>query len=483
MMKKILLLPLLMLFHIAFAQICPAEYHYLDIDPLMRALRPDMNPASLTPDNIPYSYAFQYRNHTAGGDFRLPFTPERKLYQSVSVSAFREMDNGLLFAGQFTYRYEQRKNKLWLHNAETHIDIPFYFADSSTGDFDLNGIDWNVLFSYPLTQHLRGAFDIFYNVDEQFKSVFPKPNIKRNDVLVRPGLALSKEHLQLGISASFFQFKEEMNTRRYSLEQGLSPTFMRIRGMDKPFLTYAQTTEERLQTIKGYGVSGNMDAGEILSLSSEYESSRAAIVDGGAWPEPQGNWELQRFAIRAEIGRKATLFFEYTGDWAEGFHPVLERRIYAHKNRYIEYGITLPYKPSSKESWTGSFSHAFCDMLREDNFSGLLYYFPENLILLNMHYRYEQRSVRYEMEFGYNILIDAAESVIYDDLADWYYAEITELEIAYYEQDCSQLKAALKISMPLGKNRVQFSGDLMQMKPKNASTRYFVAQTGLALIF
>jgi len=482
-MKKILLLPLLMLFHIAFAQICPAEYHYLDIDPLMRALRPDMNPASLTPDNIPYSYAFQYRNHTAGGDFRLPFTPEKKRYQNISVSAFKEMDNGLLFAGQFTYRYEQRKNKLWLHNAETHVDIPFYFADSSAGDFDLNGIDWNVLFSYPLTQHLRGAVDIFYNVDEQFKSVFPKPNIKRNNVLVRPGLALSKEHLHLGIRASFFQFKEEMNTRRYSLEQGLSPTLMRIRGLDKPFITYAQTSAERLQTIDGYGVGGNLNIHDFLDLNSEYEHARTFIVDGGAWPEPQGNWELQRFAFRAELGRKATLFFEYTDDRAEGFHPVLERRIYAHNNRYMEYGISLPYRPSPRESWTGSIAYAFCDLLREDNFSGLLYYFPENLILLNMHYRYEHRSVRYELEFGYNILIDAAESVIYSDLTDWYFDEITEREIAYYEQDCSQLKAALKISMPLGKNRIQFSGDIIHQIPKNAETRYLIAQTGVAVIF
>ncbi|MBW6457832.1 MAG: hypothetical protein K0B52_01585, partial [FCB group bacterium] len=468
---------------LAVAQVCPIEYHYLDIDPLMHSLRPDVNPASLSPENIPYNYAFQYRNRTAGGDFRLPFTPERKSYQHVSVSAFREMENGLLFAGQFTYRYEQRKNKLWLHNAETHLDIPFYFADSSAGDFDLNGIDWNILFSYPISRHLRGAVDIFYNVDEQFKTVFPKPNIKRNDVLVRPGFALTKARFQLGVSASFFQFKEEMNTRRYSLEQGLSPTFMRIRGLDKPFLTYAQTSEERRQTISGYGIAGNMNAGDMLSLSSEYESSRAAIVDGGAWPVPQGNWELHRFAFRSEIGRKAVIFFEYKHDNAEGFHPVLERRIYAHQKRYVETGISLPYRPSSKESWTGSVSYAFCDLLREDNFTGLLYYFPENLIRLNMHYSYDKKAVRYEMEFAYDILIDAAESVIYDDRAGWYFAEITKSEIAYYEEDCSQLKVALKVSMPAGKNRIQFSADLARMQAKFAETRYMAAHTGVAVIF
>ncbi|MCK4813136.1 MAG: hypothetical protein KAT14_04285, partial [Candidatus Marinimicrobia bacterium] len=180
-MKKLILLVISMV-GFAFSQIATTEYYYLDIGSNLTSLLSQRNPAYLSPETQPFAYAFSYQLNNAGGNYRLPFTPESKTYQNISVTAFQNMQNEITFAVRFAYRYEQRKNKLWLHNAENNLNIPFYFADSSIGDFTLNGIDWNIIFSYPLTQHIRIAVDVFYNVDEQFKSVFPKPNIKRNDL-------------------------------------------------------------------------------------------------------------------------------------------------------------------------------------------------------------------------------------------------------------------------------------------------------------
>ena len=112
-MKKALLL--LVIMSIALAQIPSTEYLYLDILSDMTAELTNRNPAYLTPENIPYAYAFKYSYNNSGGDYRLPFTPEAKHYQNLEVSAYQEMDNGILFAGRFAYRNELRQNKLWLH--------------------------------------------------------------------------------------------------------------------------------------------------------------------------------------------------------------------------------------------------------------------------------------------------------------------------------------------------------------------------------
>ena len=107
------------------------------------------------------------------GDYKRPLDPLAKFYHNIEASAYQRMNNGIVFAGRFAYRNEQRKNQMWLHNAESNIDVPFYFADSTTGDFNLNGIDWNIIFVYPLSEVTHLGVDLFYNVDEQFKSFSP----------------------------------------------------------------------------------------------------------------------------------------------------------------------------------------------------------------------------------------------------------------------------------------------------------------------
>lgn len=216
-MKKLILL--LSIVTIVSAQIPTSESLFLDINSTITADLPMQNPAYLNSETSPYNYAFSYSYLNAGGDYKLPFAPRAKNYHSIEVSAYQEMGGGLYFGGRFAYRNEERLDKLWLHNAETNIDVPFFFGDSSSGNFNLNGIDWNVLFSYPISKNIRIAMDIFYNVDEQFKSVFPKPNSKRNDLHLRPAIALNRDNFRLGFSGSYFNFKEEIETKKYSLEQ------------------------------------------------------------------------------------------------------------------------------------------------------------------------------------------------------------------------------------------------------------------------
>ncbi|MDX9779659.1 MAG: hypothetical protein RBT66_01325, partial [bacterium] len=472
-----------------FAQDINNERLFLDIDTDITDALPGRNPAFLHRENIPFNYAFSYRLRHDGGQDRLPYTPALKLYQNLSATAYMEMENGLFFAGRFAYRHEQRKDKLFLHNAENYLDMPFYFGDSTSGDFNLNGIDWNLIFSYPLSSRWRAAADIFYNVDEQFKTVFPKPNVKRNGVHLRPALAYRGKSLQFGVTGSFFRYRELMNTRKYVLEQGRSPIFIRIRGLDRPLLTYAQTSEERLQSIDGKGVSANLDLGGILLLESFYERSHAGIVDGGSYPEAQGNWELDRFSWRAALRKTgprsgvSELFFEQHLRKGSGLHPTLDRRIYASYYRAMEGGISLPYRRSPGESFTGTVSYLIEDYKREDNFYGLLQYIPAHMLKMEFIYRKSGKKADFEMNLQYAEDICIGEAVVYTEMSGDYYADISAAELAYQLTDRRQLGAELQISIPFNGRQLAFRGSYINVMPLNSDARFHYAESGISYIF
>jgi hypothetical protein len=485
-MKKILLISLIAIS--LFAQMPSAAYYYLDIDTDFSKRLPNENPAYLSVDNIPYAYAFKYGYDNEGGDYKRPFMPSAKHYHNLEVSAYQTMENGLLFAGRFEYRNEIRKDKLWLHNAETHMDVPFYFADSTSGDFNLNGIDWNIIFSYPLSKVTRVAVDLFYNVDEQFKSVFPKPNIKRNDYHIRPAISFNGKTSSAGLYGSFFQFRENIETKKYSLEQGKSPTFMRIRGLDKPLLTYAETSEERLQTITGYGVSGNADLGGHLLFDVNYETSSADIVDGGSYPVPQGTWDANRFNWRVDLKTMASrhvdidMYFQQYWKNAKGYHPDLNAMIYQVGNRQFEGGVLVPFTPISGETWTNYVSYAFEDIQREDNFLGLSHYIPWSTLSLGANYELIRRGVDYILTFGYS-KITVGDKTVYNDDADWYYHMITAKEIEYYTTDREVTEAGAKIIFPYKNMKIALIGTYKEVKPINTDALYHEANASFEIMF
>lgn len=487
-MKKTALL-ILLITAFLFSRDINNERLFLDIDTDITNGLPGRNPAFLHGENVPFNYAFSYRLRHDGGEDRLPYTPGLKRYQNLGVTAYTEMENGMFFAGRFSYRYEQRKDKLFLHNAENYLDMPFYFGDSTSGGFDLNGIDWNVIFSYPLSSRWRAAVDIFYNVDEQFKTVFPKPNVKRNDVHLRPGLAYQGESLQFGVTGSFFRYRELMNTRKYVLEQGRSPVFMRIRGLDRPLLTYAQTSEERLQSIDGKGISANLDLSGILLLETFYERSHAGIVDGGSYPEAQGNWDLDRFSWRVALRKTSPrsgiseLFFEQNTRRGNGFHPTLDRRIYAMYYRAMEGGISLPYRSGPGESLNATLSYLIEDYRREDNFFGLLQYVPAHMLLMEIRYRKIGAKADFEMNLQYAEDIYIGEAVIYAERSGDYYADISAAELAYHLTDRRQLGAEIQISVPFYGRRLAIKGSYTNVMPLNSDARFHYAETGISYIF
>jgi len=485
-MRKLLFL--LTIAVITFAQIPSTEELFLDIYSNITADLPMQNPAYLDASTAPYDYAFTYSYLNTAGDYRLPFKPEAKNYHSINVSAYQEMESGLYFGGRFAYRNEERIGKLWLHNAETNIDVPFYFGDSTSGDFNLNGIDWNIIFSYPLNKNTRIAMDIFYNVDEQFKSVFPKPNSKRNDLHIRPAMSFQNDNMRFGLTSSYFNFKEEIETKKYSLEQNRTPTFMRIRGLDRSLLSYAETSEERLQNIDGYGASMDFRIYDLFALEGGFEEAQVQINDGGTYPVDQGSWSHNRFNYRADLfvnllnAIQADLFFLQEQINAKGFHPTFETQIYNMISRHFEGGLEFNYSASSNESWTGIASYAFEDLLREDTFLGLSHYIPAEILHLGMDYSLQKGQIGFNFNLAYE-LKDAGDITEYNELSDWYYEMITKNEIAYYAMDTESIIAGLKVSFPYQNMRIAISGNYEDVNAMNSDEKYHAANIKVELTY
>lgn len=486
-MKKLIFL--LSISILAFAQFPTTEALFLDIYSDLTADLPMRNPAYLDSSSAPYSYAFSYSYMNTGGNYKLPFSPEAKNYHTLEVSAYQEMEGGLYFGGRFAYRNEERIGKLWLHNAETNIDVPFYFGDSTSGDFNLNGIDWNFIFSYPLSKNTRVAMDIFYNVDEQFKSVFPKPNSKRNDLHVKPALGFENKYIRLGLIANYFRYMEKIETKKYSLEQNRTPTFMRMRGLDRPLLSYAEKTEERLQIIDGYGLSGDLLLNQIVNFAWDYEKSYAQLTDGGNYPIDQGHWTYKRFNHKSSLLFftqndivDADLYFGQFWELAKGYHPSLNAQIFNSSERHFEGGLILAYLPSSHHMWRTNISYSFEDLHREDTFLGLSHYIPAEILHLSFNYKLQKSKTALNFNLAFE-LKDANAPTEFNEFSDWYYEIITKNEIAYYAMDTGSINGGLTISFPYQNMRIALSGNYEDVRAMNSNDKYHAANMKIELIF
>jgi hypothetical protein len=263
---------------------------------------------------------------------------------------------------------------------------------------------------------------------------------------------------------------------------------MRIRGLDRSLLTYAETSEKRLQNIQGFGFSANFNLGNKLLSETNYEQSQAQITDGGAYPVEQGNWDMTRFYYRVDLKSKVTsflnidLFFKQYWSNVNGFHPTLNAQIYNSSHRHFEGGLSLPYQAKMNEKWTGNISYLFSDIRREDNFLGLSHYIPWNTLHIGMEYDLQVKAVGLSFNVALNS-IKVGDVVEYNDMSDWYYQMITAEEIVYYSQDRNIIHAGLKITFPVKDIFIALSGTYQNVSPINLDAKYHSLQTQIDIMF
>ncbi len=324
-----------------------------------------------------YRYGFE----NASGSLHHPMAPASTQYHSVTAAGYKKLGNQTLFSGTFTYRQHLEFDRLFRQNSTLNGMIPVYMADSSAGDWHLNGIQWTVDVKKPLTERLSGGLSIFYMVDEQYKQNFPKPGVKRSGYHVNGGLFYDSPAFDLSGSLGIFEFKEEMKTVKYSLEQHLSPVFMLFRGFGDPIYYRGQTSYERLQTRQGFsisaGISFNLLPGSPLKTESTAEWSRGEAVDGGTNNIPQGDWVTQRLISRFSwvIGEKHTLspVLEFENHYAvnEADHPDFPLTLYQSQEDFLQGFGGVSLKLSTENTLQAGVAMERIDAWREDVFNGI----------------------------------------------------------------------------------------------------------------
>jgi len=274
----------------------PVEY--FKGSPVVHAtIRKFTNPASLVPTD-PNGSWYRYGLTNISGSIHHPFEPDAATFHTITAAGYKTLKDKTLFSGTFSYRENREYDRLFRHNSTLNGGIPIYLADSSAGDWHMSGIQWTLEIQKPLSESLSGGLGLTYLVDEQIKQNFPKPGVKRNGYELASGLLYHSGKQSLSLAAAFFEFKEEIETVKYSLEQNLSPVFMLYRGFNQPVYYRGQTSYERLQTRRGISVSTGMETtfppGSSLKGEVSAEWSRGETEDEGTDAIPQGSWTTRR---------------------------------------------------------------------------------------------------------------------------------------------------------------------------------------------
>ena len=429
-----------------YANLTPIQ-QYLVLNAAATYFQRYSNPAMLAAE-------FEYRSfYTVAedghrGDFRRPFTARARREYTATAGGQQVFGRHSLLAGSFSYRRQRLEDKMWVHNRAPYSGQPFLLADSSTGDFRLDGIFWEVLWSRNwIEQKLTSGIGLFYNVDEEYKMVFPKPQNKHRDLYLKAGwLWRPRPQFSIGLTVGHFDFQEILATTQYSLDQNRTPIFFKIRGLDNPLIFKGQTSEERLLAIQGFHTTLDFSATagrHFLQGDLSYAGAKAQNTDGGAYPVRQGKWSSTGYAFRGEwLFRiiptlSGGLFSTGAINIQEADHPELKMKIDELRTRALTGGISLPVR---RRGWdfVPRLYYTSKMLKRTDFYNGILLYIPGDQLAGEIDCQVHH-SPRWQLTLnsGFGQLAGRTSRII-TERQDWYFQAITHNDIAYLQANQQQ---------------------------------------------
>jgi len=431
-------------------------YIGLNPDSLIQGAR--LNSAWIVRDFQQDKYYYKSRVNTVQGRFRRPYDPHSEQDYELLAAGRRSISKQSVFSGYFGYHRQILGRKRWVHNRLPYRGMPFLLADSSTGDFNLNGIHWGVSFSQML---VPGRFfwgsSFFYNVDETHKTVFPKPINKHRDLMLRlnSGLQLGPR-AAAGLSVAYFDFQSMMETTRYSLEQNKTPTFFKIRGLDNPIIFRGETSEERRLDLQGVCLDLDAEFHRLILHRMEfragYEQAGAQNIDGGAYPVKQGKWFSERLYFKTELrqplmpGLALSLFSQGQNCRQYANHPDFKVEIFSYGTQQLLGGLSLQWQLSEQAHLSPGFYMASNTLKRIDKFNGLSQYFAQDALGLQLAYA-RRKTGRYGIQFKAGSEFSGLrEKEIFAANTGWYYETISAAEAAYYGSDTEHYWALVRFT-------------------------------------
>jgi len=422
------------------------------------------NPANIyetqTADNSSYTIFLDNEN----GKLKRMFDPKVKTDQSYSTGGSKHFGQGNLFCGSFTYHRQTLYKKMWIHNSNPYTALPFLFADSSTGDFRLNGLYWEITYAREwISQKIYSGTTVFYNVDEEYKTIFPKPQVKHRDIMLTHGFAIKPvKQILLGLTALFFDFQENLETSQYNQDQTKTPIFYKIRGLDNPLVFKGETSEERLMATQGFQVKTD---GKLCLLNrfdiswlGGFEKAQCQNTDGGSYPEAEGKWHSGTEFFETNLkwiiqpGFSLSLFAHGLRRDLNANHPDINIKIYSSLSQDMTVGLNPAF--NFKIGTAGlKYSYISRTYRQTDNYNGILHYYPDNIsrIEVNLATRNTEK-ISAGLDLGYDHLT-AGSAKYYLDRTDWFYSLISAADAAYYDCNKNLLWSQIHFSFNSPKNR------------------------------
>ncbi|PIS31143.1 MAG: hypothetical protein COT43_00265 [Candidatus Marinimicrobia bacterium CG08_land_8_20_14_0_20_45_22] len=431
---------------------------YLGISDSALILGQNQNPAWMLSDQPNDFIRYGVSSDSYSGDFRRPFDPGAKTDMIYVASGLHHFSERQTLAGSFGYRNQQILQKMWTHHRMPYLGNPFLLADSSVGGFRLNGILWEIWYSAELIRRrLYGGCSVIYNVDEEYKTVFPKTQVTHRDLAIGYGLGWKVgKTIDLGVSGSYFDFQESISTSRYTLDQEKTPLFFKVRGMDNPVILRGETSEERLIDLQGYSAlfNGKIGGNKIASVGfyGGYEHVQSGSEDGGAYPIPQGRWSSDLLFFSSDFRQwfNPQIGFSLTSSGAinvqSATHPDFKSEIYDFRTQQITGGIGIHFRSESGNEFCPKVYYSSATYKRTDLFNGILQYFPSETVGWSIEQTFPG-SERFDLSLSAgNDSKRCRKSTVYTERTDWYYWQITVSEQEFYETDADQFWYQVKMT-------------------------------------
>jgi len=287
------------------------------------------NTASLFEDESKKSIWMGMTSNHLSGDYHHPFDPQKTNAYNYFARTIYPLSENDIFKGTFTYRHQNDSQVLWMHQNRRIEENPYLLADSTSGDFILNGILWSAEWAHRLNKRFLFGLGIIYNVDQRLKQVFPKPLNKHRDMIFKSGIQYSLNKWKIGLSYHYIDEQEKVEIKKYNLEQNLTPTLFKFRFTDLPVILRGRTSEERVTTYQahaiGFELSKKMTYFNLIT-HLRYISAKSKTMDGGTRAQNEGSYNKNEFlgGIKLTSHYKNYNFFtsyNYYSRFLTAFHP------------------------------------------------------------------------------------------------------------------------------------------------------------------
>ncbi|MCK4577861.1 MAG: hypothetical protein KAU50_03670 [Candidatus Marinimicrobia bacterium] len=401
------------------------------------------NPAWLYQDSATDIVRYAVETGQTEDTFKRPFDPGKSNNMFFSTAGAKRLPGRQLFRGSFTYQKQVLDDISWIQNSRPYIGIPFLIADTSTSGSSLNGLHWHIDYAdIILKEKLSWGLTLFYNVSQQYKTVFPRPKVDRRDIHLAAGLgAVLGSYCRTGLKVGYFDYQEQIITSRYSMDQWKTPVFYKIRGLDTPVIFEGKTSEERLNNLSGYTIDIDFTLRYPSGLSADFnggiEDASATVVDGGNYPVDQGKWWSDRYyfstSLSIPVKSSAVLFF-LSGELApqSARHPDLNIEVYQSRWKFLRGGVSAALQPLPQWELTAGVTGGSESYKRVDLYNGILDYHHGSFVGISIgsKHRLSEKLTGSLLFAGEQYL--PGQSIVYTERTGFFYDAITKVESDYY---------------------------------------------------